>query len=48
MLRNTPKHHFASNGVDCILHNFGTPKKCIVPEHTRFSYFYVAKVSEML
>jgi hypothetical protein len=23
MLRNTPKHQFASNGVEWMLHNFG-------------------------
>jgi hypothetical protein len=26
MLRNTPKHHFGSNGLEWMLHNFGTPK----------------------
>jgi hypothetical protein len=25
-LRNTPKHHFGSNGVEWMLHNFGTLK----------------------
>jgi hypothetical protein len=32
MLRNTPKHHFGSNGVEWMLHNFGTSKQCIGPE----------------
>jgi hypothetical protein len=26
MLRNTPKHHFGSNGLEWMLDNFGTPK----------------------
>jgi hypothetical protein len=26
MLWNTPKHHFQSNGLEWMLHNFGTPK----------------------
>jgi hypothetical protein len=25
-LKNTPKHHFGSNGVKWMLHNFGTLK----------------------
>jgi hypothetical protein len=28
MLRNTSKHHFGSNGLEWMLHNFGTPKYC--------------------
>jgi hypothetical protein len=26
MLRNTPQHHFGSNELEWMLHNFGTPK----------------------
>jgi hypothetical protein len=26
MLRNTSKHHFGCNGLEWMLHNFGTPK----------------------
>jgi hypothetical protein len=26
ILQNTPKHHFGPNGVEWMLHNFGTPK----------------------
>jgi hypothetical protein len=48
MLRNTPKHHFWSNGVEWMLHNFGTPKHCIQSWNTTFASFYVSKVSEML
>jgi hypothetical protein len=47
MLRNTPKHHFG-NGLDWMLHNFGTPE--IVhsgPKH-EFFIFDVPRVSEML
>jgi hypothetical protein len=48
MLRNTPKHHFGSNGLEWMLHNFGNPE--IVhsgPKH-EFFIFDVPRVSEML
>jgi hypothetical protein len=48
MLRNTPKYHFGSNGLERMLHNFGTPD--IVhsgPKH-EFFIFDVPRVSEML
>jgi hypothetical protein len=48
MLRNTPKHHFGSNGVEWMLHNCGTPKQCIQAWKTSFASFYLSKVSEML
>jgi hypothetical protein len=48
MLWNTPKHHFCSNGVEWILHNFGTPKWCIQARTQVFHLSYVSKVSEML
>jgi hypothetical protein len=48
MLRNTPKHHFGSNGVEWMLHNFGIPKQFIQAWNTSFASFYLSKVSEML
>jgi hypothetical protein len=48
MLRNTPKHHFGSNGLEWLLHNFGTPE--IVhsgPKH-EFFIFDMPRVREML
>jgi hypothetical protein len=48
MLRNTPKHHFRSNGVEWMLHNFGTPKHCIQSRNTTFASFHVSKVIEIL
>jgi hypothetical protein len=39
MLRNTRKHHFGSNGVEGMLHNFGTPKYCFRAQKTSFSTF---------
>jgi hypothetical protein len=32
MLRNTPKHHFGSNGVEWMFHNFGTQNSAFSPE----------------
>jgi hypothetical protein len=29
VVRNTPKHHFGSDGVEWMLHNFGASKLCI-------------------
>jgi hypothetical protein len=29
VLRDTPKHHFGSDGVEWMLRNFGAPKECI-------------------
>jgi hypothetical protein len=48
MLWNTPKHHFGSNGVEWMLHNFGTPKHCIQSRNTTFASFHMSKVSEIL
>jgi hypothetical protein len=48
MLRNTPKHHFGSDGVGRMLRNFGTLKWCIQARNTSFASFYMLKVSEML
>jgi hypothetical protein len=48
MLRNTPKYHYRSNGVERMLHNFGTLKQCIQSRNTSFASFYVSKVSEIL
>jgi hypothetical protein len=39
MLRNTSKHHFGSNGLEWMLHNFGTPKYCFRARNTSFSSF---------
>jgi hypothetical protein len=48
MLRNTPKHHFGSNGVEWMLHIFDTPKQCIQARNTSFASCYLLNVSEML
>jgi hypothetical protein len=51
MLRNTSKHHFGSNGLEWMLHNFGSPKYCIRARNTSFSCFTCqgfAKCSETL
>jgi hypothetical protein len=48
MLRNTPKHQFGSNGIEWMLHYFGTPKQCIQSPNTSFASFYLSNVSEML
>jgi hypothetical protein len=48
MLRNTSKHHFGSNGVEWMPHNFGTPKQCIQSPNTSFASFYLSKVCENL
>jgi hypothetical protein len=48
MLRNTLKHHFGSNGLEWMIHNFSTPE--IVhsgPKH-EFFIFVMPRVSEML
>jgi hypothetical protein len=39
MLWNTPKNQFGSNGVEWMLHNFGTPKQCIQARNTSFAFF---------
>jgi hypothetical protein len=36
MLRNPRKHHFGSNGLEWMLHNFGTPKYCLRARNTSF------------
>jgi hypothetical protein len=51
IIRNTRKHHFGSNGLEWMLHNFGTPKYCIQARNTSFSSFtcqVFAKCSETL
>jgi hypothetical protein len=47
MLRNIPQHHFWSNGVECMLHNFGTPKQCI-KARTQVLHVLRAEDNEML
>jgi hypothetical protein len=32
MLRNTPKHHFGTNGLEQMLHNFGTRNSAFMPK----------------
>jgi hypothetical protein len=39
MLQNTGKHHFGSNGLEWMLHNFGTPKYWIRARNTSSSSF---------
>ena len=39
MLWNTPKHHFGSNGVDWMLHNFCTPKLYVQARNTSVASF---------
>jgi hypothetical protein len=48
MPRNTPKHHFGSNGVEWMMHNFGTSKQCSQSRNISFASFYLSKVCEML
>jgi hypothetical protein len=51
MLRNSSKHHFGYNGLEWMLHNFGTPKYCFWARNTSFSSFTYrgfAKCSETL
>jgi hypothetical protein len=36
MLRNTRKHYFGSNGLEWMLHNFGTPKYYLWARNTSF------------
>jgi hypothetical protein len=48
MLRNTRKHYFGSNGLEWMLHNFGTPKYYLRARNTNFFIFYLPRVCEML
>jgi hypothetical protein len=48
MLRNTPKHHFGSNGLEWMIHNFGTPEIVHSGPTHEFFIFDVLRVSEML
>jgi hypothetical protein len=48
MHRNTPNHHFRSNRLEWMLHNFGTRNSAFMPETQVFTSFYLSKVSEML
>jgi hypothetical protein len=48
MLRNTPKHHFGSNGLEWMLHNFGTPEIVHSGLTHEFFIFGVPRVGEML
>jgi hypothetical protein len=41
MLRNTPKHHFGSNGLEWMLHNFRTPEIVhLGPKHNFCIYLH--------
>jgi hypothetical protein len=42
---SVPKHK--SNWVEWMLHNFGTPKRCIEARNTSFAFCYLSKVSEL-
>jgi hypothetical protein len=48
MLRNTPKHHFGTNGEEQMLHKFGTPEIVHSGPIHEFFIFDVPRVSEML
>jgi hypothetical protein len=48
MLRNIPKQHFGSNGVELKLRNLGALKYCIQARNTSFASFDMPKVSETL
>jgi hypothetical protein len=48
MLWNTTKHHFGSNGLEWMLHYFGTPEIVHSKPKDEFLIFYVSKVSKML
>jgi hypothetical protein len=42
MLQNTTKHHFGSNGLEWMLHNFGTPEIVhLVPKHKFCKFLHV-------
>jgi hypothetical protein len=43
MLLNTLKHHFGSNGVEWMLHNFGTSKQCIQSRKTCLASFLTCR-----
>jgi hypothetical protein len=45
MLRKTLKHHFGTNGLEWMLHNFVPRNSAFRLEH-KFCIFYVSKVSE--
>jgi hypothetical protein len=48
MLRNTTKHQFGTNGLEWMLHNFGTPEIVHSSPLHEFFIFDVPRVSEML
>jgi hypothetical protein len=48
MLRNIPKHHFGSNGLESMLHNFGTPEILHSGPKHDFFFFDAPTVSELL
>jgi hypothetical protein len=48
MLRNTPKDHFGSNGLEWMLHDFGTPETVHSDPKHEFFILDVLRVSEML
>jgi hypothetical protein len=47
MNRNTPKHHFGSNRVEWMLHNFGFRKLCTEARNTSFASYSMRKVCEI-
>jgi hypothetical protein len=48
MLRNTPKPHFGSNGLERMLNNSGTPEIVHSGPTDEFFIFDVPRVSKML
>jgi hypothetical protein len=48
MLRNTPKHHFGTNRLEWMLHNFGTTEILHSGPKHEFFIIDVPRVSEML
>jgi hypothetical protein len=46
VLRNTPKHHFGSDGVEWMLHNFGASKLCIQTWNTSLASFTCRRLAK--
>jgi protein associated with RNAse G/E len=46
MLWNTPKHHFGSNVVEWMLHNFDVLQQWIQAQNTCFTSFYVRRLEK--
>jgi hypothetical protein len=46
VLRNTPKHHFGSDGVEWMLRNFGASKLCIQTCNTILASFTCRRLAK--